>query len=273
MPRISIIMGIYNCSNTLDISLKSIFNQTYTDWEIIMCDDGSSDDTFEIAKKYQIDYPEKVVLLKNERNMGVNATLNKCLKMAKGEYIARQDGDDISLPDRFKKEIEFLDLHKEFAFVSTHMSFFDETGIWGEWKTLETPSRKDFLKNSPCFCHAPCMIRKQALIAVDGYTVEERFLRCEDINLWYKLYAAGYKGYNIQQSLYMMKDDRNAYSRRTKKNRLNIIRTELDGMKKLNCRGLEYRYFFYKSIRHLILSIIPEAVYMKLHRMRLNYNK
>ena len=70
MPRISIIMGIYNCSNTLDISLKSIFNQTYTDWEIIMCDDGSSDDTFEIAKKYQIDYPEKVVLLKNERNIG-----------------------------------------------------------------------------------------------------------------------------------------------------------------------------------------------------------
>ncbi len=109
-----------------------------------MCDDGSSDDTFEIAKKYQIDYPEKVVLLKNERNMGLNATLNKCLKMAEGEYIARQDGDDISLPDRFKKEIEFLDLHKEFAFVSTHMSFFDETGIGENGKLLKHHHAKIF---------------------------------------------------------------------------------------------------------------------------------
>ena len=150
------------------------------------------------------------------------------------------------------------------------MSFFDDTGIWGEWKTPKIPMRMDFFKQSPCFCHAPCMIRKEAFIAVGGYTVEEKFLRCEDINLWYKLYAAGYKGYNIQQPLYMMRDDRNAYSRRTIKNRMNIIRTELDGMKRLKCRGLEYRFFLKKAVKHLILAVMPEAVYMKLHKMRLN---
>ena len=270
MPKISIIMGIYNCGKTLDEALKSILDQTYTNWEIVMCDDGSSDNTLEIAEKYQANYPEKVTVLKNEQNMGLNVTLNKCLKATKGEYIARQDGDDISLPDRFMKEVKFLDKCKEFAFVSTHMSFFDDTGIWGEWKTSKIPTRMDFFKQSPCFCHAPCMIRKEAFIAVGGYTVEEKFLRCEDINLWYKLYAAGYKGYNIQQPLYMMRDDRNAYSRRTIKNRMNIIRTELDGMKRLKCRGFEYRYFLKKAVKHLTLAVMPEAVYMKLHKMRLN---
>ena len=68
----------------------------------------------------------------------------------------------------------------------------------------------------------------------------------------------------------MMRDDRNAYSRRTIKNRMNIIRTELDGMKRLKCRGLEYRYFLKKAVKHLILAVMPEAVYMKLHKMRLN---
>lgn len=270
MPKISIIMGIYNCGKTLDEALKSILDQTYTDWEIVMCDDGSSDNTLEIAEKYQANYPEKVIVLKNEQNMGLNATLNKCLKATKGEYIARQDGDDISLPDRFMKEVQFLDKHKEFAFVSTYMSFFDDTGIWGEWKTPKIPTRMDFFKQSPCFCHAPCMIRKEAFIAVGGYTVEDKFLRCEDINLWYKLYADGYKGYNIQQPLYMMRDDRNAYSRRTIKNRMNIIRTELDGMKRLKCRGFEYCYFLKKAVKHLALAVMPEAVYMKLHKMRLN---
>ena len=111
MPKISIIMGIYNCGKTLDEALKSILDQTYTDWEIVMCDDGSSDNTLEIAEKYQANYPEKVTVLKNEQNMGLNATLNKCLKATKGEYIARQDGDDISLPDRFIKEVKFLAIY------------------------------------------------------------------------------------------------------------------------------------------------------------------
>lgn len=270
IPKISVIMGIYNCEETLEESLDSIVDQTYDNWELIMCDDGSSDKTLEIANEYRTRYPNKIRVIQNKKNLGLNATLNKCLKMTKGEYIARQDGDDISLPERFQLENDFLDKHKEYAFVSSNMSFFDESGVWGEWKNPEKPEKMDFLRQSPCFCHAPCMIRREAFMDVHGYTEKKRYLRCEDINLWYKLYAKGYKGYNIQRPLYMMRDDQNAYKRRTVKNRINIILTEWDGMKSLHCRIVEYRFFIKKLLKNLIAIVMPEKIYKAFHKKRLN---
>ena len=88
-------MGIYNCAKTLPEAIDSILAQTYSNWELIMCDDGSSDDTYAIAEKYKITYPNKIKLIKNEKNLGLNATLNNCLKYVDGNYIARMDGDDI----------------------------------------------------------------------------------------------------------------------------------------------------------------------------------
>ena len=107
-PLVSILMGIYNCADTLEEAIESIENQTYDNWELIMCDDGSKDNTYEIAKKYNEKNPEKFVLIKNEKNLGLNMTLNNCLKVAKGELIARMDGDDISLPERFGKMANFF---------------------------------------------------------------------------------------------------------------------------------------------------------------------
>ena len=158
--KISIIMGVFNCSATLGDSIDSILNQTYTDWKFIICDDGSTDNTFQIIKEYQNRYSDKFVILKNEKNMGLNYTLNRCLKEAKGEYVARMDGDDISLPERLKKEVEFLESHSEYAIVSTPMIFFDENGEWKRGKTkIVVPKIKDFVFNAPFHCHAPCMIR------------------------------------------------------------------------------------------------------------------
>ncbi len=268
--KVSIIMGVYNCASTLRESIDSIIQQTYENWEFIICDDGSRDNTLEIVQEYADKYPEKFIVLRNKTNKGLNATLNRCFKMSKGEYIARQDGDDISVKTRFQQEVNFLNKHSEFAFVSSNMSFFDESGIWGEWKNPERPQREDFFKQSPCFCHAPCMIRRKAFFDVKGYTVKKRYLRCEDVNLWYKLYAKGYKGYNIQRPLYMMRDDKNAYKRRTIKNRINIILTEWDGMRSLDCRLIEYRFWVKKVFKNVIAVLIPERLYKILHKKRLN---
>lgn len=268
--KISIIMGVYNCASTIDESIQSVLNQTYTDWEFVICDDGSSDSTLEIVKEYAKQYPDRFLVIKNEKNIGLNATLNKCLEIANGDYIARQDGDDISDITRFQKEVDFLDAHQEYAFVSSNMSFFDRNGIWGEWKNPEKPEKQDFAKKSPCFCHAPCMVRKKAFLDVGGYTEKDRYLRCEDINLWYKLYAKGYKGYNIQEPLYLMRDDQNAYKRRTAKNRINIILTEWDGMRSLECDLWEYRFWVKKAIKNLVLILMPEWLYKILHKKRLN---
>lgn len=91
-------MGIYNCAETLPEAIDSVLTQTFSDWQLILCDDGSKDNTYGIAKEYQGRFPEKILLLQNEQNMGLNHTLNRCLQVASGEYVARMDGDDISLP-------------------------------------------------------------------------------------------------------------------------------------------------------------------------------
>ena len=104
-PKISVLMGIYNCAQTLPAAIDSILAQTEKDWELILCDDGSQDDTCLVAERYRQQYPEKIVLLKNERNMGLNATLNRCLKAARGEFIARMGGDDLCERERFRKQL------------------------------------------------------------------------------------------------------------------------------------------------------------------------
>ena len=267
-PRISVIMGIYNCATTLGEALDSLINQSYQDFEVIMCDDGSTDKTYDIASEYCKLYPDKFTLLSNDHNLGLNKTLNKCLQYAKGDYIARMDGDDISLPNRFKQEIEFLDNHTEFAIVSCPMIYFDEHGDWRVGKAIEYPSKTDFKLHSPFFCHAPCMIRREAYLAVGGYSEDPRTERFEDCNLWFKMYASGYIGYNIQEPLYKMRDDHAAYKRRTLSSRLRAIYVLYSGFKILNMPWYDYIYIFRAFIINIILGIMPEKLYRKLHRSK-----
>lgn len=268
IPKVSIIMGIYNCADTLEEAVDSILEQSFTDWELIMCDDGSTDRTLELARQYIVKYPDKFIILQNEKNQGLNYTLNHCLKYAQGEYVARMDGDDLSLPERFEKEVAFLDNHPEYAIVSTPMIFFDEKGDWGCSKAIEVPQIKDFVKHAPFHCHAPCMIRKEAYLAVGGYTVDKRLLRFEDCNLWYKLYAAGYRGYNLQEPLYKMRDDRNAYHRRTPSARMRGVYVQWVGFQMIKMSLKYYPYLLLEVLKDLAIVLMPEKIYMIIHKKR-----
>lgn len=270
LKKISILMGIYNCAPTLNESIESIINQTYTNWEFIICDDGSTDNSFDIAKKYEKSDPGRFKVIKNSKNRGLNATLNRCLKLADGEYIARMDGDDLCDPTRFQKEVEILNNHPEYAIVSTHMTTFDEAGEWGCIRTLEKPQTSDFPTHVPMFCHAPCMIRRSAFIDVKGYTEDRRLLRVEDYHLWYKFYAKGYRGYNIQEALYKMRDDRNALHRRTIQARINGIYATFVGFKMVHLPRWMYIYAVKNAIIELIKIVIPDKIYERLHKKRLS---
>ncbi len=263
MCKVSVIMGIYNCANTLQEALDSLYAQTFQDFEIILCDDGSKDDTYEIAKRNKERHPN-IVLLRNERNLGLNKTLNNCLAVAKGEYIARMDGDDISLPTRFEKEVNFLDSHSEFAIVSTPMIYFDEQGEFRRGVGGYEPQSEDFI-NGRTFCHAPCMVRREAYLAVDGYTVSKYLLRMEDQHLWLKMYQKGFRGYNIEEHLYMMRDDRNATARRgyvTRRNealhRLRICRTF----------SLPWYRYLESVVVPTIKWLLPLSIYSYVHKNR-----
>ena len=266
MVKVSIIMGIYNCAPTLREAIDSILAQTFTDWQMVMCDDGSKDETYAIADEYCKKYPDHFKLLRNKKNMGLNYTLNRCLKASDGKYIARMDGDDISLPSRIEKEVNFLDQHPEYAIVSTPMIFFDEKGDWGRCYSIEKPNKKDFIKHSPVHCHAPCMIRRKAYMAVRGYTVDPKMLRFEDVNLWYKLYAKGYRGYNLEEPLYKMRDDQAAAGRRGLKSRMNGVYVTYKGFQLFKFPWYMYSYVVLDFIKHFIKGVMPEWLYMKFHK-------
>jgi glycosyltransferase EpsE len=258
--EISIIMGIYNCAPTLREAIDSLLLQTFQKFELIMCDDGSTDDTYKIAKEYADKY-ENITLLQNDKNKGLNFTLNKCLTIAKGKYIARMDGDDISLPTRFQKEYVFLESNAEYAIVSSAMIYFDENGDFKQNKPIEKPKPKDFVFGTP-HCHAPCMVRKEAFDAVNGYTVDDKLLRVEDYHLWFKMYSLGYVGYNLMEPLYKMRDDRNATSRRTFRKRLNVWYVMHIGFKMLK---LPFYYQIF-SLRPILVGMLPKRLYSYLHR-------
>lgn len=263
--RISILMGVYNCEQTLPQAIDSIVNQTYTKWKLIICDDGSSDNTYSVAQSYKEKYPDKIILVKNDSNSGLNRTLNHCLKHADTEYCARMDGDDISMPERLEEEISFLDANPEYAIVSTDMEYFDNSGTWGKSNAKAYPQKEDFAAGSP-FCHAPCMVRTQAYKAVNGYTENQHLLRVEDYHLWIKMYSVGYKGANLQKVLYKMRDDRNATKRRKYRYRINEAYVRYLGVKMLKLKKLNYIYI----LRPLIVGLLPTTIYEKLHKKRLS---
>lgn len=259
--RISVIMGIYNCAPTLVEALDSLYAQTYQNFKIILCDDGSTDTTYQIAAEYAKEH-DNIVLIKNDQNKGLNYTLNHCLEYADTEYVARMDGDDISLPTRFEKEIAFLDSHPEYAIVSCPMIHFDENGDYKIGKPRSRfPQKEDFVPATP-FCHAPCMVRTVAYNKVRGYSVSKRLLRVEDYHLWFKMYAAGYKGHNLSEPLYKMRDDRNAMNRRTFSNRLNETYVKHIGYKMLQM-PFYYQIF---ALKPLLIWLLPKPIYNYLHR-------
>lgn len=264
-PLVSVIMGIFNCADTLEDAVKSIINQTFHNWELILCDDGSTDSTFLVAKSLaKID--KRIIVLKNESNKGLNYTLNHCLEHARGEYVARMDGDDLCSPDRFSKQLQILEENPEISIVSSDMNYFDENGIWGKSDVNPRPSNKDFMLGTP-FCHAPCMVRKCAYDAVNGYSESKYLLRVEDYHLWIKMYSKGFKGLNLKEPLYSMRDDRNAYSRR--KFRFRINESYVKGLAYTKLNDVPFFSFMY-ILKPLIVGLIPNYLYDALHKWKLN---
>lgn len=257
MPKVSILMSVYNCEDTVKSSIESIINQTFTDWEFIICDDGSKDGTYKIVKELS-EREQRIVLLKNEKNRGLSYSLNRCIENAKGEYCARMDGDDLCSPERLEKQVNFLDGNPEYAFVSTRMTRFDENGTYSVPKPADSysPTKMDFVKGSP-FCHAPVMIRKSAYTAVNGYRDIPKTTGVEDYDLWFRLYANGYKGYIMQEPLYYMFDGCAAAKRRTFIRRIREAEIRAEGYKMLKIPPVCRVYV----LKPLIIGLIPQWLY------------
>ncbi len=122
-PEISIVLPAYNCESFLKEAIESLLNQTFKDFELIIINDGSTDKTEDVIKNFS---DPRIIYKKNEKNSGLVYTLNKGIDIAKGKYIARMDGDDISLPARLEKQKEILDEYPDIAVAASTITFINE---------------------------------------------------------------------------------------------------------------------------------------------------
>lgn len=182
MPLVSVIMPVYNGAKYIDEAIESILHQTFSAFEFIIIDDGSTDDTVQHIKRFN---DPRILLLKNEYNMGITRSLNRGLEAAKGEYICRMDADDISLPMRIEKQVEFLKTHATIAVVGGRSVLIDSTGhvIGYEGVARKKIGLSKFVHNP--FIHGSVMIRKSILETVGYYDVSA--IHNEDYNLWLRL--------------------------------------------------------------------------------------
>lgn len=259
MPTITVIMGVYNCKdyNGLKTSVMSIINQTYKDWELLICNDGSTDDTLEkLCKIAKLDNRIKILTYSNNRTLA--GALNYCLKYAKGTYIARQDDDyDISEKDRFRKQLDFLEKNQEYAFVGSNMKVFDRYGFEGNVILPELVTKEDFLWNSPV-SHASIIARKEAYDLAGGYRIATETRRCEDYDLFMRMYALGLKGYNIQENLYEYKVEITAGKKyRPMKFRIDEAIVRYKGFKEMGILFKGIPYIF----KPIVIGLIPASLF------------
>lgn len=267
MPKVSVIMGVYNGSKGIEKSIQSILMQTFDDFELIVCDDGSTDNSVEIIKRLS-ENDHRIKLIFNAKNLGLAPTLNNCLRVANGEFIARMDDDDVSHPERFEKQVSFLNSHLEYAIVGTSRNMVDSEGIWGKHILDGRRSKLDvYLGNT--FVHPSVMMRKDAVLKVGGYSVEPEIGRTEDYDLWCKLYENGYEGFNLSDILINYFESPHSYKKRKFKYRVCEYKLRKKWRKKLGI-PLKYAPFAYRT---LIVGLIPTKLLIRHHERKYKFSQ
>lgn len=261
-PLISVAMGTYNGSRRIKKAVESILNQSYTNFELIICDDASTDDTLEIITDMAAK-DKRIVIISNKVNSGLNISLNKCIEAAHGKYIARMDDDDLSVHNRFEMQVEFLEGHPEYAIVGCSKRYFDEHGIWGQAKAKTCPTIVDVF-TSHAFSHPTVMMRRDALQAVGMYSTDKINRRGQDYDLWCKLYLAGFKGYNLPDYLFDYYESKTSVSRRKLKFRIDHIKKQVIWRKRLGLPISFLRYPFMDVIK----CFLPSFLYRRFRKRR-----
>jgi glycosyltransferase EpsE len=185
--HVTVLMAVYNGAGTVKMAVESILRQTYQDWEFLIVDDASTDETPKILGELA-SQEERVRLICNPKNRGMAASLNVGWKQARSRLIARIDADDVCFRDRLAKQVEFMDQHPEVAVLGTGAELIDEKGnILGVALRPEQHEvlAKRIYKENP-FIHPTVMIRRDFLESLGGY--DERLRRIGDFDLWLRGY-------------------------------------------------------------------------------------
>ncbi len=185
MVRVSICIPIFNSASTLEACLQSVFAQTFTDWELLLFDDGSTDGSWALVERLA---DPRVRRMRGDRNLGCGPRLNEMAQLARGDYLARMDADDMMHPDRIGKEAAFLDAHPDIDVVDCEMILFDGD-LSAERRLGLGPlhsSPYSFLGGRRLL-HAACMARKGWL---REHPYDAAYRRAEDFELWTRTFGS-----------------------------------------------------------------------------------
>lgn len=262
VPKISVIMGVYNDSRYLSESICSVLNQSFKDFELIICNDCSTDPLVKSILNEFKEKDDRIKIIENNTNLGLAASLNKCIEIASGKYIARMDSDDRCLPLRFEKQYEFLEKNTEISVVGSLVYYINKNGDRYRKSTINTYKEfgfEDAVKSS-CVMHPTVMMRKEKLLSVDGYTVNELTRRAEDYDLWCKLTKKGNKIANLNQILFEYREDVDSFKKRKYKYRIQEAKLKFFWLKQSNKNISKYIY----AIKPLIIGLIPKTMIKKI---------
>lgn len=185
-PVVSVVMSIYNGERFLREAVESILSQSFTNFEFIIVDDGSTDHTWQVLTGYAA-RDARIVLARNEGNIGLTRSLNRGLALARGEYIARQDADDFSLPERLSSQIKFLEEHPEVGAVGSAVRLLDQRGrvVFDAYSPTDHETLCAYLLLDNCLCHTTLVVRSNLLKKLGGYDPELPY--AQDYDLWWRL--------------------------------------------------------------------------------------
>ncbi len=220
-PSISVVMSAYNAQRYLRESVDSILSQTFADFEFIIIDDGSKDQTLSILREYE--KQDKRIRIISRPNKGLTLSLNEGLAAAKAPLIARMDADDVSLPDRFEKQIAYLNQHPEVVLLGASVELIDPYGVHiGDQPyptDHETLLRRLLKGEGGCIPHPVTMYRADAVTKIGGYRSE--YNNIEDLDLFLRLATIG-RVANLPQQLLKYRRDTGSISHTKRENQFRL---------------------------------------------------
>ena len=260
-------MSVYKSEKPayLDRSLQSVWDdQTLKPDEIILVQDGPlGDELLQVIDKWQEKLGKVLVRIVNEVNIGLTKSLNKGIKVAQGEYIARMDSDDISLPERFGEQVDFLNKHHDIPVVGSYIQEFSDgcDNLSIRKFPLDTEGAKKIIYKANPLAHPAVMIKKD--LFDEGISYNEEYRTSQDLALWFDVLAAGYKVANIDKVLLKFRRNDSVYKRRSNRKDSNLeLKVHEKGILKL------YGFSPYKSlfpIMRYIIRLLPSSIIRRIY--------
>lgn len=222
-PQLSVITTVYNCEQYINYSIESILNQTFSDFEFIIMNDGSTDNTVDIIKSYQ---DPRIRFFDDDKNIKIPSRRNQAIKHANSSYLVIHDGDDISLPTRLEKSYNFLSDNPDIFCVGSHAQKIDLKGEELGYMDYPPETHKECLDMVTKKCMNPMIdptttFKKEVFDRLGSYTLDKEIYTVPDFDIWLKAMSSGYRFANIQEPLIQYRENPDGMTQSRKQEMIN----------------------------------------------------